>query len=207
MLLSQCRAKMSRWHNCLWQKTHLLSFCGSFRRCNHKGRKFTLSLNVISNDKFLKYGIIEGSQLESHIYRIISRGEKLNVNVAQSNLAIVGRYILTPNIFDKIKETEPSVDGEINLSDLLQNWMKSMGCCLMERHMMWQQFRLVQTILCILPWGFHKGLVDWIPENMHIGIWWHWGGIKINLVKLLFFVGYICSSCLMLFRFFLIKGN
>ena len=45
--------------------------------------------------------------------------EKPKIDEAPSNLAMVGRYILTPDIFDKIKETEPGVDGEIQLRDAL----------------------------------------------------------------------------------------
>lgn len=58
--------------------------------------KSTLSLKVISNDKLNKYGIVEGSQVESNIYKISSLVEKPKTGDASSNLAIVGRYILTP---------------------------------------------------------------------------------------------------------------
>lgn len=45
--------------------------------------------------------------------------EKPNVDDAPLNIVIVGRYILTPDIFDKIRQTEPGVDGEIQLTDAL----------------------------------------------------------------------------------------
>lgn len=45
--------------------------------------------------------------------------EKPNVDDSPSNIAIVGRYILTPDIFDKIRQIEPGVDGEIQLTDAL----------------------------------------------------------------------------------------
>ena len=85
----------------------------------NKYEKPTLSLKEISNDKLNKYGIIGGSQVEQNIYKINQMVEKPNVNDAPSNLAIVGRYILTPDIFDKIRQTEPGVDGEIQLTDSL----------------------------------------------------------------------------------------
>ena len=81
--------------------------------------KSTLSLRVSSNDKLNKCGIVEGSQVESNIYKISSLVEKPKTGDASSNLAIVGRYILTPDIFDKIRQTEPGVDGEIQLTDAL----------------------------------------------------------------------------------------
>lgn len=46
--------------------------------------------------------------------------EKPPMDKAPSNLAIMGRYVLTPDIFDKIDETEPGVGGEIQLTDALQ---------------------------------------------------------------------------------------
>ena len=46
--------------------------------------------------------------------------EKPPKEKAPSNLAIMGRYVLTPDIFDKIDETEPGVGGEIQLTDALQ---------------------------------------------------------------------------------------
>ena len=57
--------------------------------------------------------------MESNIYKISSLVEKPKTGNASSNLAIVGRYILTPDIFDKIRETEPGVNGEIQLTDAL----------------------------------------------------------------------------------------
>ena len=81
--------------------------------------KPVLSLKVISDEKLNKYGIIGGSQIEQDIYKINQLVEKPNVSDAPSNLAIVGRYILTQDIFDKIRQTEPGVDGEIQLTDSL----------------------------------------------------------------------------------------
>ncbi len=81
--------------------------------------KPTLSLKEISTDKLNKYGIVDGNQIEPNIYTINQLIEKPKIDEAPSNLAMVGRYILTPDIFDKIKETEPGVDGEIQLTDAL----------------------------------------------------------------------------------------
>ncbi|WP_298501063.1 UTP--glucose-1-phosphate uridylyltransferase GalU [uncultured Methanobrevibacter sp.] len=81
--------------------------------------KPTLSLKEISTDKLNKYGIVGGSQIEPNLYKINHLIEKPKIDEAPSNLAMVGRYILTPDIFDKIKETEPGVDGEVQLTDAL----------------------------------------------------------------------------------------
>ena len=71
-------------------------------------------------EKVEKYGIIKGSEVEKDIYKIKELVEKPPMDKAPSNLAIMGRYVLTPDIFDKIDETEPGVGGEIQLTDALQ---------------------------------------------------------------------------------------
>lgn len=61
----------------------------------------------------------EGKKLHQNIYKINELVEKPKMEQAPSNLAIVGRYILTPDIFEKISETEPGFNGEIQLTDAL----------------------------------------------------------------------------------------
>ena len=78
-----------------------------------------ISLEAVPEDKVERYGIIEGTQVWPNIYDINNLVEKPPVNEAPSNLAIMGRYVLTPDIFDKIKETDEGVGGEIQLTDAL----------------------------------------------------------------------------------------
>ena len=66
-----------------------------------------------------RYGIIKGIEVERDVYKIEKLIEKPLAHQAPSNLAIMGRYVLTPDIFDKIDETEPGVGGEIQLTDAL----------------------------------------------------------------------------------------
>ena len=66
-----------------------------------------------------RYAIISGVEVEKDIYRINELVEKPAKDKAPSNLAIMGRYVLTPDIFDKIDETEPGVGGEIQLTDAM----------------------------------------------------------------------------------------
>ena len=79
-----------------------------------------ISLEEVPIDKVERYGIIKGSEVEKNIYKISELVEKPPRDKAPSNLAIMGRYVLTPDIFDKIDETEPGVGGEIQLTDALQ---------------------------------------------------------------------------------------
>ena len=67
-----------------------------------------------------RYGIINGEKTEENVYKINELVEKPPRDKAPSNLAIMGRYVLTPDIFDKIDETEEGVGGEIQLTDALQ---------------------------------------------------------------------------------------
>ncbi len=66
------------------------------------------------------YGIIDGHQTEPGLYRINDFVEKPKPENAPSNLAISGRYLLTPDIFRHIEQTPPSKDGEIQLTEALR---------------------------------------------------------------------------------------
>lgn len=74
-----------------------------------------------------KYGVIAGEMIREDIYRVHSMVEKPKPEDAPSNLAIIGRYILTPDIFDLIAETEPGKGGEIQITDALMKQAQQ-GC-------------------------------------------------------------------------------
>jgi len=85
----------------------------------NKYEKSTIAIREVSEDKINRHGIVDGSQISENLYKINSLVEKPNMDEAPSNLAIVGRYILTPDIFDKISQTGPGFNGEIQLTDAL----------------------------------------------------------------------------------------
>ncbi|PMO26331.1 sugar phosphate nucleotidyltransferase, partial [Vibrio breoganii] len=74
-----------------------------------------------------KYGVIAGEHLSDDLIRITDMVEKPEQGTAPSNLAIIGRYILTPDIFDILEETEPGKGCEIQITDALLKQAKS-GC-------------------------------------------------------------------------------
>lgn len=74
-----------------------------------------------------KYGVIRGTQLSDDLYRVEDMVEKPESGKAPSNLAIIGRYILTPDIFDLIKNTPAGKNGEIQITDALLQQAKN-GC-------------------------------------------------------------------------------
>ena len=66
-----------------------------------------------------KYGVIAGEAIKDGLYHITDMVEKPKPEEAPSNLAIIGRYILTPDIFDILRITKPGIGGEIQITDAL----------------------------------------------------------------------------------------
>ncbi|PNV81997.1 MAG: UTP--glucose-1-phosphate uridylyltransferase [Sulfurimonas sp.] len=66
-----------------------------------------------------KYGVVAGREEEDGVLRVTDMVEKPDPKDAPSNLAIIGRYILTPDIFDILRETKPGKGGEIQITDAL----------------------------------------------------------------------------------------
>ena len=66
-----------------------------------------------------KYGVIAGKEIEPNLFKVDNMVEKPESKDAPSNLAIIGRYILIPEIFDVIKDTKPGKGGEIQITDAL----------------------------------------------------------------------------------------
>lgn len=81
----------------------------------------------VPQDKTNRYGIIDGEEISPGVYRINSMVEKPDVDKAPSRLAIVGRYVLTPDIFDYLETAQPGHGGEIQLTDALQRLAKDKG--------------------------------------------------------------------------------
>ena len=67
-----------------------------------------------------KYGIVSGQELAAGLTRVERMVEKPAPGEAPSNLAIIGRYILTPDIFDILADTAPGAGGEVQITDALQ---------------------------------------------------------------------------------------
>lgn len=74
----------------------------------------------VPETKVDRYGIIEGEEYRPGVYRVRRLVEKPPIGQAPSRLAIVGRYVLTPDIFEYLEKLEPGVGGELQLTDALQ---------------------------------------------------------------------------------------
>ena len=74
-----------------------------------------------------RYGIIDGEEVAPGVYRVRDMVEKPKREEAPSRRAIVGRYVLTPDIFDYLEKVKPGHGGEIQLTDALQAMAKERG--------------------------------------------------------------------------------
>ena len=81
--------------------------------------KSTVAIREVSQDRLNRHGIVDGENIGDNIYKINILVEKPEISKAPSNLAIVGRYVLTPDIFDKISQTRLGFNGEVQLTDAL----------------------------------------------------------------------------------------
>ena len=78
-------------------------------------------------EKVSRYGIIDGEEVAPGVYRVRDMVEKPKREDAPSRMAIVGRYVLTPDIFDYLEKVKPGHGGEIQLTDALQAMAKERG--------------------------------------------------------------------------------
>lgn len=83
-----------------------------------------LALEQVPMSDINKYGVIDGKKEKESVYRIKSLVEKPKATDAPSDMAIIGRYILTPDIFDILGGIGIGTGGEIQLTDALQNLLK-----------------------------------------------------------------------------------
>ncbi|MDR1856308.1 MAG: UTP--glucose-1-phosphate uridylyltransferase GalU [Desulfovibrio sp.] len=89
-------------------------------------------------EKVNRYGIIDGEETSPGVYRVRGMVEKPSRENAPSRLAIVGRYVLTPNIFTYLKQVKPGHGGEIQLTDAMQSLSQHHG--MMAVRMMGMRF-------------------------------------------------------------------
>ncbi len=83
-----------------------------------------LGVQTVERKDIHKYGIVDGVQLENRVYKVSDMVEKPSIDVAPSNVAVLGRYIITPQIFDFLEKQEVGAGGEIQLTDALNKLAK-----------------------------------------------------------------------------------
>lgn len=83
-----------------------------------------LGVQEVSTQDTSKYGIVECFPVKERIYKVTNLIEKPEPGITSSNIAILGRYIITPEIFDLLENAEPGRGGEIQLTDALYKLSK-----------------------------------------------------------------------------------
>ena len=120
-----------------------------------------IAVEPVAKEDTKAYGIIGPKQLEDRVYQVLSLVEKPEPKDAPSNLAIVGRYILTPEIFGMLEKTAPGKGGEIQLTDGLK--------LLLEKQPIYAyQFEGIRYDTG-MPLGFLKASVEFALNRPDIG--------------------------------------
>ena len=79
-----------------------------------------LGVQEVARENVDKYGILDVKHIEDRVYKVKDMVEKPSIEEAPSNIAILGRYIITPEIFNILENQTPGKGGEIQLTDALQ---------------------------------------------------------------------------------------
>ncbi|ALC86370.1 UTP--glucose-1-phosphate uridylyltransferase [Bacillus sp. FJAT-22090] len=83
-----------------------------------------LGVNEVPTEDVNKYGIVDYSEAENDLFSVKRLVEKPSIENAPSNQAIVGRYILTPGIFEELEKVQPDAKGEIQLTDAIDSLLR-----------------------------------------------------------------------------------
>ncbi|HEX8177457.1 MAG TPA: UTP--glucose-1-phosphate uridylyltransferase GalU [Pyrinomonadaceae bacterium] len=78
----------------------------------------------VEGEAISRFGVIDAEEVEPGIFKIKDMVEKPPFHEAPSDLAIIGRYILTPDIFGEIEQTKPGAGGEIQITDAMRSLLK-----------------------------------------------------------------------------------
>ena len=87
--------------------------------CYDEYKTSVLGVQTVNPNDVSKYGIVNGLHIEDRVYKVKGLVEKPSLEEAPSNVAILGRYIITPQIFKILEKTAPGKGGEIQLTDAL----------------------------------------------------------------------------------------
>ena len=102
------------------QKPTLARMLGIYEQYNRP----VIAIREVPREQVVRYGIVGGKVLGGGVVEISSMVEKPSMDVAPSNWAIIGRYVLPPETFDYIEETKMGPTGEIHLTDALSRLLQ-----------------------------------------------------------------------------------
>ena len=78
----------------------------------------------VEGEAISRFGVIDAEEIEPNVFRIRDMVEKPPFDEAPSDLAIIGRYIFTPDIFEEIEKTDPGAGGEIQITDAMRRMLQ-----------------------------------------------------------------------------------
>jgi len=105
---------------------------GQLIHAYHQQHSSVVAVMEVPIEETRRYGVIGGERVEDELdgqrtYRVSTIVEKPAPEDAPSNLAVIGRYVLTPKVFDKLEQTQRGSGGEIQLTDAIQALMEEQG--------------------------------------------------------------------------------
>jgi UTP--glucose-1-phosphate uridylyltransferase len=89
-----------------------------------KFKSSVLALERVPIEETKSYGIVKGREISDRLFEIEDMIEKPDPSSAPSDLAIIGRYVLTPKIFEYLSKTPPGAKGEIQLTDAIKGLLE-----------------------------------------------------------------------------------
>jgi len=98
------------------------------RRVQEQHGGIVMAVEQVPAEQVDRYGVIDGERVADGVYRVNRLVEKPPVGQAPSTLAIVGRYVFAPAIFESIERTGAGVGGEIQITDAMQAALATMPC-------------------------------------------------------------------------------
>jgi len=113
-----------------------------------------LGTEYVSWDDVRKYGIVDGREIQKGLYEVKDLIEKPSKEEAPSNIAIVGRYVLTSGVFDALRELKPGRDGEIQLTDALRLLLKENNVKIFAKEIEGKRYDVGDKI------GYVKAIID-----------------------------------------------
>ncbi len=127
-----------------------------------------LAVQRVQDKDIPKYGIIDAEEIQKGVLKVKDLVEKPEIREAPSNLAIIGRYILMPDIFEFLRKTKPGKGGEIQLTDAIKSLLSTQPVYALEfegtRYDGGNKLELLkaQIIFGLKNPGLRTGLIDFI---------------------------------------------
>jgi UTP--glucose-1-phosphate uridylyltransferase len=120
-----------------------------------------IGVESIEREDSRSYGVVEGREWEEDIFKLSGIVEKPSPETAPSNLGVVGRYVLMPSIFEHLRRLEPTVQGELQLTDALHSLLAE------EQVLAYRYYG--ERFDCGSKLGYLKATVDFALRHPEIG--------------------------------------